>query len=133
MGRNERRWANAEKQLITWLSTSTGRYVYSKTPDDLQAVVPAHKAARIGGASRGDLEKDIDLEVDTFVATRNELWDVVAEVETAMDALKANGTAEWYVDDVQEVFGHAIDETYENPNIVKATATYRVTLRPLPN
>ena len=133
MARNPRRWANAEKQLIAWISAYSGRPVYSSTPDNLAAVVPAYKVARVGGAGREELDKDIDLEVETFVATRGTLWDAVAVIETAMDALRANGTAAWYVDEVQEVFGHALDEGYENPDIVKATATYRVTLRPQPN
>lgn len=133
MVREPRRWANAEKQCIAWLKAATGRPVYNSTPDNLGTVVPAYKVTRVGGAGRGEIEKDIDLEVEAFVASRGALWDAVAVIETAMDALKANGTAAWYVDDVEELFGFGLDEGYENPDIVKATATYRVTLRPLSN
>lgn len=131
MARERRRWANAEKQCIAWLRQETGRTVYSSTPDNLGTVVPAYKVTRVGGGQETDLEKTIDLEINTYAVKRGDLWDAVADIETAMDSLRANGTNDWYVDDVTEVFGHSIVESNENRDLVKATATYRVKLRPL--
>lgn len=123
------RWPNAEKHVRTWLADHTGRPVYTETPARLAQALPAYQVTRVGGADTPTLGKSIHIEVDTIAADRGSLWEAAGHAQGAMEDLAANGTAEWYVDEVTEIFSPAI-APYENPNLRRATATYALTVRP---
>lgn len=129
MVRPARRWPNVEKQLAAWLAAATGHPVFTETDSSLTNHLPAYKIARVGGADAVELGKAIQVEVESLASTRPAMWDAVAAVETAMAGLAANGTPDWYVDDVTETFSAAVQET-SNDGVRKASATYALTLRP---
>lgn len=125
------KWANVEKLLRLWLAAETGRAVYTETDGTLAANLPAYQITRVGGSGGIDFSKSVSVEVDSIAATRGDMWDTAAAAQTAMHKLAANGTADWYVDTVEETFSPAI-EPYENTGVRRATATYALTIRPLP-
>jgi hypothetical protein len=126
------RWANVEKFLRLWLAAETGRAVYTETDGTLAGNLPAYQITRVGGSDGADFSKSVSIEIDSIAATRGAMWDAAAAVQTAMRKLAANGTADWYVDTVEETFSPAI-EPYENQGVRRATATYALTIRPLPH
>lgn len=129
MARNSPEWPNVERQLAAWLAAGTGRPVYTETDDDLEAHLPAHRIARVGGGGGPELDKVVQVEVETIAPDRPSLWAEVQKVETAMFRLSANGTDDWYVDTVTETFAAAIHEA-DGGSTRKASATYALTLRP---
>ena len=122
-------WPQHDLYLIRWLKTHTGRPIYTKTTSSLDTNLPAYRITRVGGYQPAPLIKTVDYEIDTIAKDRATLWAAVQAAENAMNDLACNGYPEWYVDDVEEIFGPAIDD-YENPNLEQATATYRLTVRP---
>lgn len=122
-------WGNPEKQLLRWLIAHTTSSVYTQTPGDLVAHLPALKVERVGGSRINDHTRDVYFEIEVFASTRGAMWDAVSELEYCMRELSANGTADWYVDNITEVFSAAVIP-YENPGICRATSTYVVALRP---
>lgn len=129
MARKQLRWPNVERQLIAWLTAQTGRPVFAETPETLTDHLPAYQIERIGGSDAIEIGKAIQVEVNSLAATRPKMWDAVADVETAMNLLAANGTQEWYVDDVSETFSAAV-APHPNDGVRRATATYSLTIRP---
>lgn len=126
------RWANVEKFLRLWLAERTGRPVYTETDGTLTGNLPAYQITRVGGSGGIDFSKTVAIEIDSIAATRGAMWDTAADAQTAMHELAANGTADWYVDTVEETFSPAV-EPYENTGVRRATATYALTIRPLPH
>lgn len=133
-------WPNAERHVIRWLNTHTELTVYSLLPNNFGDHLPAAQVTRMGGTPGSDTEtgarkvgndRTIDIEITVHTRTRGELWSAAQQVETAMGGLAANGDAEWYVDDVSEVFAFAVDN-YENETKQRATATYGLMVRPVP-
>ena len=129
MGRQQQRWPNVEKQVIAWLKAATGRPVFTETNTDLENHLPAYQIERVGGSDSFEIGKTIQVEINSLAATRPAMWDAVAAVETAMQQLASNGTAAWYVDDVEETFSAAV-APHPNSGIRRATATYSLTIRP---
>jgi hypothetical protein len=123
------RWPNVERGVVRWLGARTGRPVYTESDEELEERLPAYRVERVGGADAYELGKEIQVEVSSLAATRPELWAAVADAESAMEALKANGFEGFYVDDVRETFSAAV-VPYRNDGVRKATATYGLTLRP---
>lgn len=124
-------WPNAERELREWLKARTGREVYTETNSTLEENLPAYQITRVGGAgwARRWIDRSVDIELDSIAGSRGDMWSAAERAATAMLALRANGTAEMYVDDVEELFAPAV-EPYENSTIRRCTATYRLTLRP---
>lgn len=129
MARKPVRWPNVERQLIAWLTAQTGRPVFTETPDTLTASLPAYQIERVGGSDDFEIGKAIQVEVNSLAATRPAMWDAVADAETAMALLAANGTEHWFVDDVTETFSAAV-APHPNDGVRRATATYSLTIRP---
>lgn len=125
------RWANVERLVVGWLKERTDATVYTETGEDLAAVAAATGAIvvqRAGGS--GDLiDRDVDIELNAIAGSRPAMWDLAGDVETAMADLATDATEEGYVDDVALSFGWA-DDPHDNPAVRRATATYRLTVRP---
>lgn len=135
----ELRWANVERLTVTWLrsrlpSTVT---VLTQTDDNLAALAAAGGVVRVeraGGVPGSELDRDRDVELGVYAASRAALWALVQDVEQAMGALAGeapdDGAGPAYVDDVSETFGFA-KEPYPNPAVAYAVATFTLTIRPL--
>jgi hypothetical protein len=130
-------WPNVERHTVAWLKAKTGHYVATETNEDLEQHLPAHTVTRVGGAPVRDssgLTRLFLVEVETATAKsapRGDLWDAAATVASAMWALAANGTADWYVDEVTETFPAAILDD-RNDGVRRASATYGLAVRPRP-
>lgn len=127
MGSNRLRWPNVERAAREYLAgmltvpvlTRTG-----KTPPSRYVLIE-----RTGGTG-STVDKSFDIEVTAVAGTRNDLWDLVADVESAMFALSASVAGDVYVDDVRDVFGFAHEAT-ANPDERRAIATFALTVRPV--
>lgn len=99
----------------------------TQTPDEY-AVVEV-----VPGSSDLVIEREIVVEVSIHVKGRDRprrrALDLGEEITTAMSALAASGTPDWYVDDVEETFSFAID-SQSDPGVRVARATYTLTVRP---
>lgn len=125
---NALRWPNAERAVVAWLKPRLVATVFSetsKTMPPLYAVVE-----RTGGGDGILIDKKIDVAIAVVAPTRGAMWDLAADVESAMWALSANATADGvYVDEVECPFGFAWDPP-ASQEIRRATATFTLTVRP---
>ena len=120
------RWANVEKAMVTYLR-KLNVSVYTETT----GVMPARyiRVERVGGSAEW-ISRDIDIEIRAVAETRSALWDLVADIETAMYDLATQEAASGvYVDDVTVAFGFAWDPP-ANQNICAAIGTFTLTVRP---
>lgn len=120
------RWANVEKAMVAYLQ-KLNVSVYTETT----GVMPARyiRVERVGGSAEW-ISRDIDIEIRVVAETRSALWDLVADVETAMYDLATQGAAPGaYVDDVAVSFGFAWDPP-TNQKICAAIGTFTLTVRP---
>jgi len=117
-------WTNVERAVVAWLASASGLPVFTETGPE--APVPRVRVQRTGGAENG-LDRDVDVEVTVYAASRAGLWSACAAVETAMASLAANGTP--YVDDVTTAFAFAADGDAARPART-ALATFTLTVRP---
>lgn len=129
MARPAPRWANVEKKLVAWLQADVRPEVFTELPSNLNDVLPAHRITRVGGGDGAETTKVYQVEIETYASTRGQLWDAVADVETSMRRLAANGLDGLYVDEVTETFAAALVE-HEGDGVRKATATYGIAVRP---
>lgn len=130
MARVSVEWPNVEKFARAWVETRAGHNTWTETPANLATNLPAYRLERIGGSQGADgITKTFQVEVTTYAADRDGLWQAVAGVETAMYDLASNGTEDWYADEVTETFAAAI-EPNENGDVRKATAVYGIAVRP---
>lgn len=121
------RWSNTERLVVGWLTTHQGLPVYTERPEGLTA--DHLLIERIGGARTDPIDREVDVEVTVTTTARGDLWDAVADVEEAIAALAAAGSAAGYVDDVVERFAFAAEE-HRNPGVRKARAVFTLTVRP---
>lgn len=121
------RWPNVERLLVSWLRDRITVKVFTETDDKLTG--PALIVERAGGSDEPLIGKRILVEVASVGATRAQMWELVGKVEAAMMSLNANGTVEWYVDEVEETFS-AAPELTGNAGVRRARATYALTIRP---
>lgn len=123
-------WPNVERELRFWLVAhlDVGRAVYSETTTK---VPPRYVTVeRAGGRGDGPLDKLVAVEIGVHTdGTRDDMWDMARDVESAMAALAANGTPGMYVDEVDETFAFANDPP-PDPSRRRAIATYTLTVRP---
>lgn len=124
------RWPNVERAVIGHLEVALpAATVYSELPAN---GLPAEyvQVTRTGGG--GDLLVDQEVDVETVVtaSTRGAMWDLAADVETAMRGLAAGATPGGvYVDDVRLAFAFA-DDPPADQSRRRATATFTLTVRP---
>ncbi|RZU61740.1 hypothetical protein [Zhihengliuella halotolerans] len=123
-------YPHVEQELGAWLTADTGRRVYTTTPPTLEEHLPAYKAVVVGGRDGRSIDRAPLVEVEAFASTRSGAWDAARDADRSLRRLAASGTSNWYVDDVECVFQPAVDD-YENPDVVKITATYALTVRPI--
>lgn len=123
------RWPNVERAVIGYLRLAANVLVYSETPP---SSLPSRYlvVTRVGG--RGGVLTDRTVDVEVLACThgsRSDLWDLVADVESAMYALAAHAADGVYVDDVAETFGFA-DDPIDDQDVRRAVATFTLTVRP---
>ena len=120
------RWANVEKAMVTYLRR-LGVAVYTETPGPMPSRYI--RVERVGGSAEW-ISRDIDIEIRVVAETRSALWDLVADIETAMyDLSGQEATPGIYIDDVTVAFGFAWDPP-ANQNICAAIGTFTLTVRP---
>ena len=120
------RWANVEKAMVTYLRR-LGVAVYTETT----GTMPSRyiRVERVGGSAEW-ISRDIDIEIRVVAETRSALWDLVADIETAMyDLSGQEATPGIYIDDVTVAFGFAWDPP-ANQKICAAIGIFTLTVRP---
>ena len=120
------RWANVEKAMVAYLQ-KLNVSVYTETT----GTMPSRyiRVERVGGSAEW-ISRDIDIEIRAVAETRSALWDLVADIETAMyDLSGQEATPGIYIDDVTVAFGFAWDPP-ANQNICAAIGTFTLTVRP---
>ena len=120
------RWANVEKAMVSYLR-KLNVSVYTETT----GAMPARyiRVERVGGSAEW-ISRDIDIEIRAVAETRSALWDLVADIETAMYDLATQEAASGvYVDEVTTTFGFAWDPP-TNQKICAAIGTFTLTVRP---
>jgi len=123
-----RRWVNLERAVGRYLGDVTGHLVYTESASTMPAAYVT--VERVGGGGQG-ADRDVDIEVTVTAPTRPAMWDLAADVESAMDALaSADATTGVYVDDVATAFGFASDPP-PDPTRRRARATFTLTVRPM--
>lgn len=122
-------WPNVESLTRLWLEEKTSLNVFTETATNMAVYLPVCLVARVGGSEGQEIDKVFTVEVVVIAGKRGAVWDGVSQVEVAMRALKANGTDAWYVDEVVETFGFAMEPS-DNESVRRATATYQLTIRP---
>lgn len=130
MPKNALEWPIGEQVVKAWLDTKQSAPVWTETPPTLADNLPAYQAQQVGGSDRPDgLTKVLQVEVNTFAASRGDVWAATRNLQTLMHQLGGNAAAGWCIDEVTETFAPAI-EPYENGDVRKATATYGIAVRP---
>jgi hypothetical protein len=112
--------------MVTYLRR-LGVAVYTETT----GTMPSRyiRVERVGGSAEW-ISRDIDIEIRVVAETRSALWDLVADIETAMyDLSGQEATPGIYIDDVTVAFGFAWDPP-ANQNICAAIGTFTLTVRP---
>lgn len=123
-------WQDPEQATIAWLSTTldTPR-VWAGGEPTAGTALPYITVERVGGAGTR-IDRDVDIEVTVYAATRAAMWAMATDVEEAMRALAASGPdGSRYVDDVAEAFGFRFDP-FPNQSVRRATSTWTLTVRP---
>lgn len=128
MPRQLRKWANIERTTVQALSNALGVPAFTITPANLDSYATGALQVTRSGGGGSDLEREIDLEVDSIHAKRASAWDLAAAVQTFFEARNPGALGDIYVDESTERFGPAIDSE-TNENFTRITATYTVVIR----
>lgn len=131
MGEPTLRWGNVERAVVAYLKPLVGVEVLTETASSPGATTGGEYLTvnRVGGTTEW-ISKDVDIEVTVNAPARGRMWDLAADVESAMWALAAHAAGDLYVDDVAEAFGFA-DDPPPAQGIRRAIATYTLTVRPI--
>lgn len=123
------RWPNVEKAVVTYLAQELTAPVFTRTASDTAEKHDKFAVLERSGGSGLWIFKDVDISIAVTARTREAMWDLAADVETAFDALAAGYAGDVYVDDVEEAFGFAFDPA-ENSDLRRASAIFSLTVRP---
>jgi len=120
---------DTESAVIQWLKAWMGEgwYVHAEGEQLTTRPVPAIAVARAGGTGY-DVDSDDTIEVTVVERDRAALWPACAEVTAAMRAIVGRGVA--MVDEVEVTGRFAIADPNPNPDTRRASALFRLTVRP---
>lgn len=122
-------WGDIEQAAAVWLrSRHPGVRVANELPADLELKLPLVQVQVTPGGGDDGITEACLLDVDTFTATRTQMWDLARAVRTSMLALAGQYVGDLVIDSVTtEVRPAPVD--YGNPKLRRAVATYRLTSR----
>lgn len=122
-------WGDLEQSAALWLrSRHAGVRVANELPADLDKKVPLVQVqVTPGGGEDGPTAVTL-IDVDTFAATRTQMWELARAVHTSMLALAGQYIGALVVDSVTSDSRPA-PVAYGNPALRRAVATYRLTSR----
>lgn len=128
------RWPNVTKLSVTYLKAATGIRAVTRLPANLESHLPVYRVTR-GPGSDDKITDSPLVDVETFAASEDAMWDAAEDARQAMHALAgtvvdgalvdtvSTATAPTYVD-----FGNT-STSDGNPAIFRAVASYRLALR----
>lgn len=120
------RWPNVERALVAYFKAELSDPTYTNPGGTMPGRYIT--VERSGGSSQW-IDKAVDVSVAVHAATRGEMWDLAADVESAMWSLGAHAAGGIYIDSVEERFGFAFDPPADQ-NVRRASATFTLTVRP---
>lgn len=120
------RWPNVERALVGHLKQALGVEAYTQPGTELPDRYITLERSGGGGAW---IDKTVDISVAVHALNRGDMWDLAADVESAMWSLAAHAAAGVYIDDVDATFGFAYDPA-ANQDVARASATFTLTVRP---
>lgn len=125
------RWADAELVVTEHLRASLpGVRVVTSLPGNLEAVLPVVRVTRGPGSDDSVTDSPV-MDVESFTAGRDGMWDVAEDAREAMHALRGKAVSGRLVDTVQTTTG-PVWVDYENPAVERIVASYRLDQRRTP-
>lgn len=122
-------WGDLEQAVAVWLrSRHTGVRVANELPTDLEKKLPLVQVQVTPGGGENGTTGETLLDIDTFAATRTQMWDLARAVHTSMIALAGQYVGALVIDSVSSDSRPAPLD-YGNPALRRAVATYRLTSR----
>lgn len=122
------RWPNAAKVTGAYLRAATDRRAVTVLPsDDLITQLPMYRVSR-GPGSDDKITDSPLIDVETFAADEDQMWECAEDAREAMHALAGSLFNGALVDTVSTVTSPTYVD-YGNPKIWRAVASYRLALR----
>ena len=122
-------WGDLEQATAVWLrSRHPGVRVANELPADLEKKLPLVQVQVTPGGGEDVTTGVTLLDVETFAATRGQMWDLARQVHTSMLALSGQYVGALVIDAVSSDSRPAPVD-YGNPALRRAVATYRLTSR----
>jgi len=120
-------WPDLQLLAVDYLSLVLGVRVSTRTPADLETVMPMVRVRRGPGADDGITDSPL-LDVETFAATEREAWDLAEYARQAIHELQGKAVGGQLVDAVSTA-SSPTSVDWENPAVERFVASYRINLR----
>lgn len=114
-----------------WIKDRTGYTPYMTLPDlkDLLTRLPAVRTSPSPSGSLGVVERSASVDIDLLAKSWKDMTPLIQTMDSCMAALAGNGNRYGYVDDMS---GTAFsDVPFGDPAILRCTATFTLTMRPV--
>ncbi|RBQ00067.1 hypothetical protein [Bifidobacterium xylocopae] len=122
-------WPQHLRLVNQWLADRTGMKPYTRVPDKPAAMLPLIHTGLAPSGSLGRVERSVSVDIDVLADGWKSMNPLIQQVDSAMAALAGNGNQYGYVDDLA---GTAFaDVPWGDPSILRCTATFTLTMRPI--
>lgn len=119
-------YADLELLVISWLRAETGRPA-SLTLVDFSSTAPRNRITAASGLD-DTVTESVLVDVESFGRSREEAKDLAFASRLAMLRLQGDISGGWLVDRVR-VAVRPTRRSYDNPDVHRVVATYRVEIR----
>jgi hypothetical protein len=120
-------WPDVEATVRGYLASVLDGRVVTVLPVKLEENLPVTRILRGPGGDDGITDSPL-LDVESFAATRGEMWSLAEETRQALHSLAGRAFDGVLVDVVTTASGPSYVD-YGNPRIMRAVASYRLALR----
>lgn len=122
-------WPNLELAVIRHLSSVLPGRVVTRLPSDLVGALPVTRVRRGPGGDDKVTDRPT-LDVETFAPRNdlNQLWEVAEQTRQVLHAM-AGSNVDGHLVDVVSTASGPTQVNYQNPDVERLVATYRIALR----
>jgi hypothetical protein len=120
-------WPDVEATVRGYLATTIDGRTVTILPARLEDNLPVTRILRGPGSDDGITDGPL-LDVETFAASRGDMWRLAEETRQALHALAGKAYDGVLVDTVDTATGPTYVD-YGNPKVHRAVASYRLALR----
>lgn len=124
-------WPQYLRLVNQWIKDRTGYTPYMTLPalGDLLTRLPAVRTSPSPSGSLGVVERSASVDIDLLAKSWKDMTPLIQTMDSCMAALAGNGNRYGYVDDMS---GSAFsDVPFGDPAILRCTATFTLTMRPV--